>query len=306
MIMGSDAFIRAFKRFVSRRGTPKLVIHDNFKTFRSKAVTRFMSQRMIYQQFILPASPWWGGFYERLVRSVKTTLKKSLKKSFLTFEEMQTVLCETESVINSRPLCYIGEDDLDNVITPNHLIFGRDISQPYLSTNVQQRIPETTIDITKRQRHFYKVSASIWKSFSETYLNELRQSHIYRKQKYKENPSLRLNDVVLIKDDTPVPRQNWRIGRVHKIIVGKDGKQRGAEIVTHSNQGKKTTIRRPLQKIIPFEIADHTNGHEPEIEPETVINDTQHDTARTESKRISRKTAIEGQILRRLRNKYYS
>ena len=70
--MSSDGFLRGFRRFVARRGVPDLIINDNFKTFKSSKVKRFMSCQGIKQQFILPASPWWGGFYERLMRSVKS------------------------------------------------------------------------------------------------------------------------------------------------------------------------------------------------------------------------------------------
>ena len=102
--MRAAAFLRGFKRFMARRGIPDLTIHDNFKTFRSSEVKQFFTQLQIQRKFILPASPWWGGFYERMVRTVKSALKKVLGRSLVTFEELQTVLCEIESVINSRPL----------------------------------------------------------------------------------------------------------------------------------------------------------------------------------------------------------
>ena len=81
----------------------------------------------VRQKFILPASPWWGGFYERLVRSVKMSLKKILGKSLLSYEELETVLLKIESVINGRPLAYLSEDDLGDALTPNHLIYSRNI-----------------------------------------------------------------------------------------------------------------------------------------------------------------------------------
>ena len=70
---------RAFKRFTARLRTPYVIINDNFKTFKSSVVKKFMLCLGVRQKFILPASPWWGGFYERLVRSVKMSLKKILK-----------------------------------------------------------------------------------------------------------------------------------------------------------------------------------------------------------------------------------
>ncbi len=77
-----------------RRGIPELIISDNFKTFKSAEVKKFMMLQGVTQKSILQVSPWWGGFYERLVKSIKTYLKKTLGIVFLTFEELQTILCE--------------------------------------------------------------------------------------------------------------------------------------------------------------------------------------------------------------------
>ena len=94
MDMSIEGFLRGFKRFIARRGIPDIVINDNFKTFRSRGVKQYMLRQAIKQQFILPASPWWGGFYERLVRTAKSCLKKTLGRSYTTFEELQTILCD--------------------------------------------------------------------------------------------------------------------------------------------------------------------------------------------------------------------
>ena len=51
-----------------------------------------------------------GGFYERLVGTVKGALKKSIGKICLSDEKLETFLTEAEAVINSRPLVYVGED----------------------------------------------------------------------------------------------------------------------------------------------------------------------------------------------------
>ena len=48
-------------------------------------------------------SPWWGGFYERLVKSVKTPLKKIFAKAMLDAEQLTTILAEIEAQLNSRP-----------------------------------------------------------------------------------------------------------------------------------------------------------------------------------------------------------
>ena len=104
--MSNPSFIWAVKRFVSIRGMADQVIRDNFKSFNSVEVKNYFVKHSVKQSFILPASPLWAGFYERLVQSVKSTLHKTLGKLFLTFEEMQTILCEIEYLIKCRPLVY--------------------------------------------------------------------------------------------------------------------------------------------------------------------------------------------------------
>ena len=43
--MKAPAFIREFKGFIARCGMPDIVISDNFKTFKSIEVKRFMTKQ---------------------------------------------------------------------------------------------------------------------------------------------------------------------------------------------------------------------------------------------------------------------
>ena len=40
-------------------------------------------------------------------------------------DELQTVIIEIENVLNSRPLTYLYPDEMDEALTPSHLICGR-------------------------------------------------------------------------------------------------------------------------------------------------------------------------------------
>ena len=60
-----------------------------------------------------------------MVQVVKRSLRKILSKSKLTYEELLTIICEIESVVNLRQLCYIYDDSIEEVITPSHLLHGR-------------------------------------------------------------------------------------------------------------------------------------------------------------------------------------
>jgi len=63
---------------------------------------------------------WWGDWWEHLVRLLQQQLQKPLGKASLTYEEIETVLCDCESVTNARPLTYVLEDASDLApIMPN-------------------------------------------------------------------------------------------------------------------------------------------------------------------------------------------
>ena len=126
--VSAPATVRDLRRFIGRRGTPHFVVSENFKSFKSLELRQFLWSKSIDWDFILPASPWWGRFYERLVRVVKNTLRKVLRNTRLTIEKLTTILIEVENVINSRPLTYISYDDIVEALTPYHLLFGRNIN----------------------------------------------------------------------------------------------------------------------------------------------------------------------------------
>ena len=116
-------FIRCFKRFTARRGIPTRVISDNGKTFKSAAklirqvfedstVEAHLSNHQVQWTFNLECAPWWGGFFERMIKSAKRCLKKAIGRSCLTFDELITLVTETEAVLNSRPLTFVSTEDL--------------------------------------------------------------------------------------------------------------------------------------------------------------------------------------------------
>ena len=122
----ADSFIRALVHLKGRRGSPKLIVSDNGRIFKGVKVKAYCLTEGIQWRFNMAAEPWWGGFFKRLVRSVRKSLKKSLRNARLTHEEAMTSLIEVEGVLNSRPLTYVY-DEIDEPLTPSHLIMGRRI-----------------------------------------------------------------------------------------------------------------------------------------------------------------------------------
>ena len=83
------ALLRCLQRFIARRGTPKLIVSDNAKTFtaavkeitslyKNHRVFKYLSQRQLHWTFNLAKAAWWGRMFETLVESVKRCLRKTI------------------------------------------------------------------------------------------------------------------------------------------------------------------------------------------------------------------------------------
>ena len=128
--MSAPTFLRSFKRFAARRGLPSRVISDNGKTFKAAAQTiqavlghkdvkRYFSGLGVKWVFNIPKAPWWGGIFERMVRSTKRCLRKIVGQAKLPYDELLTALTEVEMVLNSRLLTYVSADDFEEPLTPS-------------------------------------------------------------------------------------------------------------------------------------------------------------------------------------------
>ena len=119
--MDVATFHLALRRFLSAYPGCRRFISDNAKTFMRAAsdVKRLynlfndpasrahLEHRRIEWNFICPRAPWHGGFYERLVRSVKAALRKSLGRQLVSFDQLWTIVCEIAAIINQRPISYM-------------------------------------------------------------------------------------------------------------------------------------------------------------------------------------------------------
>ena len=119
----SKTFMNSINKFIAKRCCSKKIISDDGTAFKSQDSQLFYSERRITWKFNLDGAPWWGGFWERLVGMVKKCLKKSIGSERLSFTELSTVLFEIENVLNNRPLCFMYDDDMSEVLTPNSLLY---------------------------------------------------------------------------------------------------------------------------------------------------------------------------------------
>ena len=244
------ACIRGLSRFFSRRGTPSSILSDNGTNFRSDETQKFVRSKNVRWSFNPPATPWWGGVYERIIRCVKRCLKKVLGRNTVTYEELQTILYEIELILNNRPLTFTYENPNDPVLTPNHLLFGRRLNLQGISSN------EDDVNINSRYKHLENLLQHFIKRWQNEYLLELREFH---KSKARNNIEQKCNlgDVVLIHEDNK-PRITLKVGVIDSYLPSRDGIKRIANVRCLINE-KQSEIRRPINKLYPIESNEEKN-----------------------------------------------
>ena len=242
--MKSDALIRSFKRFISRRGCPSNMISDNGSNFVSDETQNFVSSIGVEWHLNLPLAPWHGGFFERLIRTVKELLRKQLRYTRLDYEQLLTVIFEVEMIVNNRPLTHNSSDDIELCLTPNQLLFGRNLD---LQTNHKLDLSYDLINATEHNKKINNILNHFWDRWQKEYLVNLRETHRNLQKRNINSPTVRVNDTVLIEDKTP--RSQWKLARVLELIKGHDEKIRGALVRT--SQG--TELKRPANKLYPIE-----------------------------------------------------
>ncbi|XP_046854266.1 uncharacterized protein LOC124447403 [Xenia sp. Carnegie-2017] len=262
--LSADEFVRCLRRFAARRGTPSLMVSDNAKTFKATVKTLenlYKNERMqgylgnnrIEWKFNLERAPWWGGFFERMVRSVKRCLKKVLGNARLTFDELLTILVEVEATLNSRPLTYTYDEVGSEPLTPSHLVTGRRLLSMPDEVSGEEESDEGYCK--KRYQYLSKKKMHFWNRWRKEYLVDLREFH--RKDKDNTNRVVQRGDVVTVYEDN-VKRGNWKTGVIEELFLGKDGVVRGAKVRLVRN-GKVVHLNRPVQKLFPTELK-HDEG----------------------------------------------
>lgn len=244
----TESFLQALRRFISRRGRPAVIYSDNgtnfvgadnlFSKINWLAIANATTVQRIEWKFIPPSSPWWGGWWERLIGVMKRLLRKVLGRSSLDYESLLTVLCDCEHTMNNRPLTYLSEDVNDlAALTPAMFLHELPV------TGVPDLDHIDTCSMKKRLFHQQKLREDLRKRFRSEYLGQLKQNSKF----VKDPTSLKIGDLVLIAG--PQKRVNWPLARVSEILPSKDGEVRLVKVKTSNGELLKT-----VKNLIPLEV----------------------------------------------------
>ena len=251
--MNTDSFINALRRFISRRGSPAKIYSDNGTNFVGAKVEleknlqevdellvqRFCLKMKIDWTFNPPGASHMGGSWERMIRTVRQVLSGLFNMhTRLSDEMLDTLFCEVESIVNSRPITKVS-DSIDDAepLTPNHILLLRGcppVSPGSFSDGDLYR---------RRWRVVQHLADTFWCRWIREYLPELQ-----KRSKWQESRrNVKVGDLVLILDES-TPRGLWPMGLVTEVIVSQDQLVRSVRVKT-----KASTFLRPLSKIVLLE-----------------------------------------------------
>ena len=195
-----------------------MFISDNGKTFKA-AAARFLKtvfkDDMVLDHlagvgtdwiFNIERAPWWGGVFERMVKSTKRCLKKMIGQAKFTLDEVHTAVVEIESIINSRPLSYLSSSDLEEPLTPSHHIVGRrTLNLPdnlgHLTEPGDKEFTTDPAHLHRRTGHLNNILNHFWRRWRSEYLVELRESHKQVKSNLSTQPAITPGAVVVVHDE---------------------------------------------------------------------------------------------------------
>ena len=140
---------------------------------RHEDVQRYFAGVGVTGLFNIERAPWWGGMFERHIRSTKRCLRKVIGKAKLNYDELLTVVTEVEMIINSRPLSYVTPDDLEEPLTPSHFLMGKKtMSIPDGISSDQDwddDIQITNPELSRRMKHLNSVLNHFWKRWESIF-----------------------------------------------------------------------------------------------------------------------------------------
>jgi hypothetical protein len=261
--LDTDSFLNCFRRFLARRGNVRRVRSDNgtnltsgYKEMKNEIakwnslhIENWMRQKAIDWRFQPPSASHFGGAFETEIRSVRRVLSALMNEQPLKLndEQLSTLLCEAESVLNNRPLTPASNDPCDlDAITPNHLLLLH--SQATFPPGLFNREDSYS---NRRWRQVQYLADVFWTRWRKEYLPLLQK----RQKWFKNQRSHEVGDLVLVTDQL-LPRNMWSLGRITEIYPDEHGKVRSAKIKIAKFRDSSPTrfgtveLVRPIVKLV--------------------------------------------------------
>ena len=252
----TEAFLAAFQRFTARRGCPAHLYSDNGPNFvgasnqlkelynlleksTDPSIQHYLMEHYrVSWNHIPPRSPHFGGLWESAVKSAKKHLKRVMGDLRFTFEELETVACQIEACLNSRPLIPTTSHNQDGLatLTAGHFLLHH---QPSVYPE-DPRIPKEP-HLLKQWNLCQSVVYHFWTRWSREYLNTLQS----RTKWQRESPNLQPGDIIILKPEKTFARHR-PLGKITEVYPGADDRVRVAMVKTTAGIYKRPVVKMSL------------------------------------------------------------
>ena len=256
--LDTNSFINSLRRFIARRGTPKLVRSDNGTNFTAaekelkcaisdwnmNRISNTLLQRNIEWIFNPPYASHFGGVYERQIRTIRKILNSMLlefsNKTKITDDLLSTLFCEIENIMNNKPISILSSNL--SPLRPNDLLRMNNSGIEYPPGIFNQ---DDTYN-QKKWRQSQYLADVFWHRFKREYI----PIQNVRQKWHKKERSLKVGDVVIV-SDLSTPRNSWCLGKVTSVKNSKDSLVRSVHIQIYNHEmKKKRIIQRPIDKLV--------------------------------------------------------
>ena len=249
--LSTDKCLTAIRRFIARRGQPRLFLSDNGSNFLGarKQIRRrplmlehdYIKDQLLNQsvewKLNPPSAPHFGGVWERLVQYVKRALLLNLGSAKLNPDVFATIVSEAECLVNSRPLTHVRSNhEDDNPLTPNHFLLGR----PFC--NVPGAVFNETLTLkSSAWTQVKQRPQQIWKRLLTEFVPSLNKRPMWTSRE----AALEVDDVVWGFLRSLHQEESGRWDESHRLFFGPDNIARSCEVKTALGK-----LNRPAVKLM--------------------------------------------------------
>ncbi len=252
--LSTPSFIMAIEHQVAAHGLPQLVRLDNLSSHvkMSRQITALqqtavedgwrkgLKEQGIKFSFSQVNTPSTNGIIERMVRTTKTCIIKSLHKKTVTKDELLLFLKQAKRVINSRPLTQVhqGETEDHLAVTPNHLIYGHKIDSLPLVADYKSDARKSVDKLWQERQQLHHQFTTL---FMDGYLGDLRRVKKWRKLE----DNIQTGDLVVVADPSH-KRREWPIG----VIEATESNKEDSVVRTVRVRLADKTVTRSVRSLI--------------------------------------------------------
>ena len=253
--LSTDSFPQALRRFIARKGPIREILCDQGTNFigannEPKDAYEEMDDDRIKTELLKsnidwalnpPAASHFGGGWERQIRSIRSILSALIKEhgNRLNIEALRTWPCETEAIINNRPLTVetLCDPCSPLPLTPMTLLTGKS----KVALPPPGKFQRTDLYCKWRWRQVQHLANEFWKRWR----NEFQQGLQSRQKWSSEKPNFQEEDVVLLKDKD-LARNQWSMAEV--VDTRTDDHRLVRSVKLRMPNG--STLEHPIDKLV--------------------------------------------------------